>query len=154
MNTENKVLFHYTSRCHAEQIIKAGYLKLTPSNLIKPTDARIVRNEDGTVDVVSELSDSVKPVVWLTDSEDASRLGLECPQNRDVKKQVRITVPMKDTYRWWLTWAERNRINKKWFKVFTAGCNYGSWYVSEEIIPLADIASIEDISIGEVLFAK
>ena len=99
MSTDKKFLYHYTSRMQAEQIIKSGYLKLTPSNLIKPIDARIVKHEDGTFGVVSEISDPVKPVVWLTDSEDASRMGLECPNNPDFKKQVKIVVPMKDAYK-------------------------------------------------------
>ena len=42
-----KNLYHYTSRYQAEQIIQSGYLKLTPSNLIKPVDLRLVRYEDG-----------------------------------------------------------------------------------------------------------
>ena len=152
MSTDKKFLYHYTSRMQAEQIIKSGYLKLTPSNLIKPIDARIVKHEDGTFGVVSEISDPVKPVVWLTDSEDASRMGLECPNNPDFKKQVKIVVPMKDAYKWWVTWAERNHMNKKWFKAFSAGVNYRSWFVSEEIISLADVARIEDVKTGEVLY--
>ena len=40
----------------------------------------------------------------------------------------------------------------KWFKAFSAGVNYGSWFVSEEIISLADVARIEDVKTGEVLY--
>ncbi len=48
MSNENvKVLYHYTSRIQVELIMKKGYLKLTPSNLIKPTDLKFIRNEDG-----------------------------------------------------------------------------------------------------------
>lgn len=147
-------LYHYTSRYQAEQIIESGYLKLTPSNLIKPVDLKKVRREDGIYDFVSEISDGVKPVVWLTDSLDASGHGLENLKNPDVKKRIRITVSMKESYKWWVTWAERNRMNKKWFKDFTRGKRYGTWYVSEEPIMLDDVLLIEDMVTGDVLWDK
>ncbi|MGN0318300.1 MAG: hypothetical protein ACI4E1_10270 [Lachnospira sp.] len=149
MNKKN--LYHYTSRYQAEQIIQSGYLKLTPSNLIKPVDLRLVRYEDGYYGMVSDISDPVKPVVWLTDSLDMSGHNLECPNNPNFKKRIRITVPMKDSYKWWVTWAERNRMNKKWFRDFTYGKRYGTWYVSEQIITLDDILLIEDLVTWEVL---
>lgn len=145
-------LYHYTSRYQAEQIIESGYLKLTPSNLIKPVDLKKVRLEDGNYEYVSAISDPIKPVVWLTDSLDASGHGLENETSLDIKKRIRITIPMKDTYEWWLTWAERNRMNKSWFKAFIRGKRYGTWYVSEESITLADVLLIEDLVTGEVLY--
>lgn len=152
MKNESKNLYHYTSRYQVEQIIEAGYLKLTPSNLIKPVDLKIVRNADGNYDAVSAISDPVKPVVWLTDSLDTSGHGLENSTAPDFKKRIRITIPMKDSYKWWVTWAERNRMNKSWFKAFTRGKRYGTWYVSEEPITLDDVLLIEDLLTGEVLF--
>lgn len=148
----SKYLYHYTSKHNLEKILNTGYLKLTPSNLIKPTDMKIVKREDGSYDVVSEISDHVKPVVWLTDSLDMSGHGLECGNAPDVKKAIRITIPMKDNYKWWLTWAERNRMNKRWMKVFTNGKRYGTWYIAEEPIELKDIYMIEDVKTGEVLY--
>lgn len=145
-NGNVKVLYHYTSRIQAELIMKKGYLKLTPSNLIKPTDLKFIRNEDGILSWVSEISDPVKPVVWLTDSKDPSVHGLN-----KLKEDIRITVPMKDSYKWWVAWAERNRMNKKWFKSITNGMRYGSWYVSEEIIQLEDVLLIEDLKTGNIL---
>lgn len=145
-NKNVKVLYHYTSRIQAELIMKKGYLKLTPSNLIKPTDPKLIRDEDGVLSWVSEISDAVKPVVWLTDSKDPSVHGLD-----KLKEDVRITVPMKDSYKWWVTWAERNRMNKKWFRDLTKGLKYGSWYVSEEIISLEDVLLIEDLKTGEII---
>ncbi len=53
--------------------------------------------------------------------------------------------------KWWVAWAERNRMNKKWFKSITNGMRYGSWYVSEEIIKLEDVLLIEDLKTGEIL---
>ncbi len=147
----NGNLYHYTSRYHIEKIMESGYLALTPSNLIKPVDARIVRHGQGMYSIVSDISDPVKPVVWMTDSLDASGHSLECPQDPDFKKKIRITIPMKASYKWWVTWAERNHMNKKWFIRFTQNSRYGSWYVSEEPIPLDDVLLIEDTETGEVL---
>lgn len=145
-------LYHYTSRYQAEQIVDAGYLKLTPSNLIKPVDLRIVKQEDGKYGAISTISDPVKPVVWLTDSLDMSGHNLECPHDPNFKKRIRITIPMKDSYKWWVTWAEQNRMNKKWFKAFTRGKRYGTWYVSEEAILLENVLLIEDLVTGEILY--
>lgn len=107
-----KELYHYTSKKQIELIMKTGYLKLTPSNLIKPIDIKLVKEEDGIYTYASALSDPVKPVVWLTDSKDASCMGIDCPDGARRKKRIRITVPMKDTYKWWVTWAKRYRMNK------------------------------------------
>ena len=148
---EQKYLYHYTSRHHLEKIMEDGYLKLTPSNLIKPVDLKIVRYDDGTRGTVSAVSDYVKPVVWMTDSLDASGHGLGDEQHPKFKKSIRITIPMKKSYKWWLTWAEKNRMKKSWFKVFTSGKRYGSWYISEEPIMLDDIYMIEDIETGAII---
>ena len=59
---------------------------------------------------------------------------------------------MKEEYKWWLTWAQKNRMNKSWFKRFTNGYNYGSWYISESPIYLTDILRIEDLETGEVFY--
>ena len=147
-----KNLYHYTSRYQAEQIIQSGYLKLTPSNLIKPVDLRLVRYEDGNYGMVSDISDPIKPVVWLTDSLDVSGHGLEAFNAPNFKKRIRITVPMKDSYKWWVTQAEKNRMNKKWFKAFTYGKRYGTWYVSEDPIMLDDVLLVEDLETGEILY--
>lgn len=146
MNSK-KVLYHYTSRMHVGLIMKKGYLKLTPSNLVKPTDLKLVRNEDGILSWASEMSDLVKPVVWLTDSKDPSVHGLS-----EFKEEIRITVPTKDSCKWWVSWAERNRMDKRWFKAIAGNFKYSTWYVSEEIIALKDILVIEDLKTGEVLF--
>ena len=148
---EQKYLYHYTSRYHLEKIMESGYLKLTPSDLIKPVDLKIIRYEDGHYGAVSEISDHVKPVVWMTDSLDMAGHGLECPNNPDFKKKVKITIPMNSAYKWWVTWAEKNRMNKKWFKYYTRGKRYGSWYISEEPIMLDDIYMIEDIETGAII---
>lgn len=42
-------------------------------------------------------------------------------------------------------------MNKQWFKDFTQNSRYGTWYISEEAIPLEDVLMIEDLTTGEVL---
>ncbi|MEO1815520.1 MAG: hypothetical protein ABGU93_08030 [Acetobacterium sp.] len=150
-NVVEKQLYHYTSRYQAEQIIEAGYLELTPSNLIKPTDLRTVRYEDGNYGTVSEISDPVKPVVWMTDSLDGSE---EYTKNPELKQRIRISIPMKESYKFWVVWAKKNRMNKQWFKDFTQNSRYGTWYISEDAIPLEDVLMIEDLTTGEVLWGN
>lgn len=148
-----KNLYHYTSRLQAERIIKAGYLWLTPSDLIKPVDLTITKNEDGTWGTKSEISDRVKPVVWLTDSLNPNNIGLEGPDEFKVidKKRIRITVMPNEEYSWWVTWAQKNRMNKKWFKAYTRNNRYGTWYISEKEIYMKDVLLIEDMVTGEIL---
>lgn len=147
-------LYHFTSRIHIEKILESGYLKLTPSYLIEPKDAKVIEVEKGWYKIVSEMSDGVKPVVWLTDSEIPEGLAIEVPEGAYDKNRIRITIPKKPEYKWWLTWAERNKMNKKWLKRFTNGLKYGSWYISEEPIKLDDISLIEDLHTGETLYKK
>lgn len=142
-------LYHFTSALHLPKILESGYLKLTPSNLIKPTDIKFVENEYGFKTAVSEISDPVKPVVWLTDKPEGGRLGTDgCPAD---KKQIRITIPNDKKYEWWVTWADKNRMNKSWRKALTNNQDYGSWYVSEEIIKLEDVLLIEDMKTKEII---
>lgn len=145
-------LYHFTSILHLDEILKDGFLKLTPSNLIKPTDLKKekVLDADGQVfyNIVSEKSDPIKPVVWLTDKSSvdiAKKMGLH-----DAKTEVRLKLPMKDDYQWWVTWADQNKMNKSWRKTFTTGCDYGSWYVCEHEIKLTDVKTIENIITGEI----
>lgn len=155
-------LYHFTSVIALKKIMEAGYLKLTPSNLIQPKDLKHVAREDGTYEYVSEMSDPVKPVVWLTNeaepddtgnmshkdfSEEMKRKWLDADKYR-----IRITVA-NDTskYFWWHTWSDKNRMNKKWKQKFTYGLKYSAWYVSEEIIKLEDVLLIEDLHEGTIL---
>ena len=145
-----KYLYHYTSVMHIGKIMEDRQLKLTPSDLIEPKDIRIEINEYGFGVVKSDISDPVKPVVWMTDSLETSGMGLD--GSILDKKRIRRTIPMKDSYQWWLTWAEKNRMNKRWFKAFTKGMRYGSWYISEKPITFDDIKIIEDLATGEIIY--
>lgn len=88
--------------------------------------------------MVSEISDPVKPVVWLTYLLDMLGHNLECPKNLYYKKRVRINIPMKDAY-------------KRWFRDFTRGTRYSTWYVSEKTIMIDDVLLVEDLVTGEIL---
>lgn len=146
------MLYHFTSEFHVDNILKDGYLKLTPSNLIKPTDAKMVKDERGFYKAVSAISDPVKPVVWLTNKENGGRLGNDTDASGLKNKYtIRFTIPKKDNYEWWVTWADKNRMNKSWRKAFTNNTDYGSWYVSETIIKLEDILLIENLKTNEII---
>lgn len=150
----NKYLYHFTSEYHIKKILECGYLKLTPSYLIEPKDAKVVEVEPGCYRVISEMSDNIKPVVWLTDNEMPEGLAIEVPDGALDKKTIQITIPHKNQYVWWLTWAERNKMNKKWLKRFTEGLHYGSWYISEEIIPVEEFFMVKNIKTGEIIYKK
>lgn len=113
---EEKLLYHYTAPLRWKQIKKSGYLKLTPSNLKKPVNPKIVTLPDGTKSIVDE-TDDYKPVVWLTDSEVPSNMGLSGPQGQRDKEKIQIAIEYnKEKHHWWATWSDRNRIDKKMFK--------------------------------------
>jgi len=76
---------------------------------------------------------------------------LEIPNE---KAQLRITVKPNDSVEWWMKWQRGNHMKKNWFKQFTKGKDYYSWYVSETDIPVSDILIVEDIVTGEVVYFK
>lgn len=157
-NIMEKNLYHYTAIGYLSSIKEDGFLKLTPSDLIQPKDLTIVFDKErGVWAAKSKMSDPIKPVVWMTDSLNAERQGLELGSPWKLtayndKTRIRITIPMKSSYKWWLEWAQRNRMNKKWFKAYTKDMRYGTWYISESPIYLTDIAKIEDLHTGEVYY--
>lgn len=138
-----KVLYHYTSLEHAKSIIEAGYIRKTPSNLLRPKNLSIVNGV-----AVDPATDDYFPVVWMTNSESPDGLGIEtgnAPTYRDIKKRVRISIPMKPYYTKWSKWAKQHNMEPGWKKCFTAGLNWQSWYVSELEIPLKAISEILDL---------
>ncbi len=155
-------LYHYTSFHHLPKILEAGFLKLTPSNLVEPKRYWRRADEGGGYSIVSD-TDDVKPVVWLTKEElgadaakDAVALGLDTGHIAAVNKmEVKFVVPWNDKYEWWLDWQKRNRMKKKQYRLFTShGEHYGSWYVCEEPIPLSDVEKVVDNRTGEVIWER
>lgn len=133
-----------------EQIKESGYLKLTPSNLLKPKNPKMVKQEDGTY-VCADETDSYKPVVWFTNSPSPEGHGID-----DVKTEIQIAIQFNKTkHLWWVDWKDKNRMNKKWFKDLTShGERYGSWYVCEEIVPLEDVIYVKNLVTGEILYGE
>jgi hypothetical protein len=145
--TNTQYLYHYTSSFHLPMILSTGYLKLTESNLKEPKNTRI---EYG---IVVDDTMNYKPVVWLSDCKIPYGLGLDGSAVN--KSEIRITIPKKEHYQYWLGWANRNRVNKKWQNVFISSTpNYKSWYVSEKIILLDDFLLIENTITGELIWSK
>ena len=144
-------VYHFTSPNHLAEILNAGYLKLTPSNLIEPKDVTFGRDpETGNATMVSAMSDSVKPVVWLTTqdtipSNQASGHGLN-----GLKTIIRCKIPMKADYLWWHKWSDDNRMKSSWKKRFIRNTSYSTWYICEHRIPLEDIEDIDNTLTGEI----
>lgn len=143
-------LYHYTAPQRWEQIKESGYLKLTPSNLLKPKNPKMVKQADGTY-VYADETDSYKPVVWFTNLTTPEGHGLI-----DVKTEIQIAVELKkEKHIWWVEWKDKNRMNKSWFKSMTkGGMRYGSWYVCEEIVPIEDFIYVKNLKTGEVLYGE
>ncbi len=133
-------LYHYTSLYHLQKILDTGYLKLTPSGLLKPVAPRIVNGN-----FVDE-TDNYKPVVWLTDT-----LDFETANNNGLsggifdKTEVAIVIEnatFKD-FKYWVRWAKDNRMDKSWFKALTSTApNFQNWYISEKPIPINESVKI------------
>lgn len=141
-------VYHYTAAARWKLIKKSGYLKLTPSNLLKPVAPHWEVDENGVRNFVDE-TDSYKPVVWLTNSDSPKGHAVG-----PIKEQLQIAIPYnKDKHSWWVEWKDKNRMNKSWFKKLTSrGERYGTWYVSEEIIPLEEVAWVKDLWSGKILY--
>ena len=146
---DKEYVYHYTAMVRWLKIQESGYLKLTPSNLLKPVNPHF-EIQDG-VRVFADETDSYKPVVWLTNLDDPTQHGLDL-----LKQQIQIAIPYdKKKHIWWVEWKDKNRMKSSWFKRLTSNNErYGSWYVSEEIIPLADVDWVKDRLTGEIIYKK
>lgn len=94
-------LYHYTNLETMKEILESGALKLTPSNLKKPTNLHVGTNQFGHQAIISD-TDSYKPVVWLTDSDSPERHGLsnpleQMPPELD-KRRIRFVLEKKPDY--------------------------------------------------------
>lgn len=148
--SEIQFLYHYTAMLRWEQIQKSGYLKLTPSNLLKPKNVKRVKLEDGTYSYVDE-TDSFKPVVWLTSDESPQNHAMD-----KMKEEIQIAILYdKSKHHWWIDWKDKNRMDKNWFKKLTChGERYGSWYVCEEIIPLSEVIFVKNLKTNEIIYGN
>lgn len=124
--TKPTVLYHYTSVAHLEEIIVSGSITKAPSNLLRPRNLKVV----GTA-LVDEATDWFKPVVWMTDSLSPEGLGLP-----DIKKRIRISIPMQRHFKKWNKWAKRNNMAPHLIRGPTISMSWQSWYISEYEISL------------------
>ena len=144
-------LYHFTATYHVNSILSCGYLELCPSNLIEPKDLKHgIDPLTGNPSMVSEMSDSYKPVVWLVNMDQIASNEVRGHGLSEFKVVVRCKIPMKDDYQWWSAWADKNRMKTSWRKRFTRNTRYSAWYVCEHRIPLEDIEIIENLESGEI----
>jgi uncharacterized protein YdhG (YjbR/CyaY superfamily) len=128
------IIYHFTSLFNLQFILRAGYLELSGSNL---------NTLDGNVDVV-----------WLTSSPLPKNHGLDGTGDMPKfdKTRIRISVKYKPSFKMWDEWSEKKGIKKGWkdtlISTAKAEKTHKTWYVSEEIIPLADVLKIEDLKTG------
>ena len=146
-----KSLYHFTSKAHLLDIIKSGKIIRTCSNLLCPTNLRIV---DGKY--IDDETDNHRPVVCLTDSLSPDKHGFEGARPLDVpfqaykegtKKRIRLEILMRPelNIRRWGPWADENNMDQEWRKAFIRGKDWHSWYITESEIPLSEVVEIYDM---------
>ena len=142
-----KTLYHYTSKEHFFDIRKEGKLKLTPSNILEPKHQVL----DFELKRLVSPTDGYKPVVWLTESLDPERHGLDSDIPEDVeeeigKKRIRLEIPMdpKLGIVKWTDWIKKNPMEPRWFHTMTNGYNYEAWYITESEIPFSAVTAAYD----------
>ena len=148
----NDVLYHYTSKYQLPLILKDGFLKLTESQLRPPTQKEIKEMEQGNYSSLEKsVEDLYKPVVWLTSNNSPSNMGLDGSVFN--KKEIKLTLKMREHYEKWDIWSSKNQIDKKWSEALQNGKDSDSWYISESIIPITgdEIIRIENTISGEIL---
>jgi len=139
------MLYHFTSSRHLPMILEAGYLKLTESNY-------------------SFSRAGMYPVVWLVDAFHVDGLtnGLNTEQTLAIgqdKTEIRFSIPMQPHFERWSSWSKytRKMKQKDWdILVFAqnSGETHRSWWVSEKIIPLSEVAKIENTKTDEIYTAS
>lgn len=142
--SEVKELYHYTDLEHLRAILQDGYLKPSPSDLVKPRNLRVETDAAGRKRVVSD-TDDYKPVVWALDYLDFDRAlqstGLDRADKanvRTVDKSEAVVIVSADGFELYTSWAKKNGMDKKWFREFTAGTDYKHFYVNESPVSIKD----------------
>lgn len=137
-----EVLYHFTCSYALSSIMKSRFLTLTESNF-------------------SFEKAGMFPVVWLTDSPEPDNMGLlfdpGMPDDLN-KTHIRFTIRKKRFMQRWDEWSDSKGMDKlqKQYLISSASAEdtYMSWYVSEQIIPINDVITIENIATGNVLYIK
>lgn len=137
-----EVLYHYSCKERLFEILSSGYLKLTCSDIIMP---------DGTLEAELKAA-AYHPVVWLTDSLSAEKMGLDgCAYN---KKAIRFTVRKTADMEKWTEWEPQWEMRHEWKQAYCKGLNWKSWYISEKAILFDDILKVENLVDGTVYFER
>ncbi len=130
------MLYHFTSRWHLQQILKDGYLKLTPSNLKEPYDLQIINGK------AISSTDNIKPVVWLTTVEEfekAANCGISGASVDKTEARIEIDTskyPLQAFYKW-DKWAIKNGTDIQWFELLKKTApEWKTFYVSEHPIKI------------------
>ena len=125
-------LYHFTSKHHLPEILRAGYLKTVESN-------------------ISFRRENAGPkVVWLTTNTTAEA-GLGLRTSAVDKTAVRITVRLdKRSVSVWRDWAKSHGSNEKTIDILAkSGGGSRSWRVTETAIPASSWVEIMDMTTGE-----
>lgn len=124
-------LYHYTSLEHLQQILNAGQINLTASNLLKPKAPHF---KNGSF--VDE-TDRYKPVVWfssLLDFKKATDCGL---YDTKTEAAIQIDSPGKPLFRKWDNWARENNIEKEWFDALKKSAPlWRTFYITEKPVKI------------------
>lgn len=140
------LVYHYTCLEHLREILADGYLKPSPSDLKRPVNLRMVKDNQGRDSVISD-TDDYRPVVWAYDKLDfdniLSATGLDRWKGKvgsSVDKSEVCIVMDGSGFSHWLTWARKNFISEKWLReMFTDGTDYRHWYIHEGPVYLKDV---------------
>jgi len=138
------LLYHFTCRHHAANIINQGIINTTESNIHE------------------KIKHYGPDVVWITnhilfnqgciDLSNKRRLPKEFKENYD-KHAIRITIDISDAQHWPI-WSCKHKIKKGWYRRLARSGDPQSWYVVERCITQDDWIIIEDVQKGEVLWEK
>ncbi len=135
-------LYHYTTLQHYLEIVVAGQINTTHSELLRPVSIHL--NDEGNA-WVDEATDNYKPVVWLTSNPNAVSEDYGNYDTATVSKtEVRIAIKRRHGMFLWSAWAKQNRIETSWFESLKNNMpDWKSVYVCEKPIPTSEFLSVD-----------
>jgi hypothetical protein len=125
---------------HLEKILNDGVIKTTSSNLLRPKNPYI---ENGAV---RDVTDSYKPVVWLSsilDFDKANGCGLSGSVVDKTQVAIAVEPKLPEVFHKWTEWAEKNNIEKTWYEELKRTAPlWDTFYVVEHPIKLTEETGI------------
>ena len=136
------ILYHYTTLQHYLEIVVAGQINTTHSELLRPVNIHL--NGEGTA-WVDEATDNYKPVVWLTSHPNASSEDYGSSDTTMISKtEARIAIKRRHGMFLWSAWAKQNHIETSWFESLKNSMpDWKNVYVCEKPIPTSDFLSVD-----------